>query len=381
MACGGTDRVDLMGDGSAPPAVGAGGTGTGGSGSAPPADTDGHLIVVTERESPEASLQYLHVLDGWPESGEVDYGSALELGEFVNVYALGNAVFVHQPEDATVRKLVVEADGSVSEDRTLSFAAYGVTGSGDMVYASAERAQYVDEESAQIVVWNPSTMAASWRDWDTLEYHDAAAIGVFDASAMNPELQIIEDERCASTVTTPFDGGDGFVYLVSDAALGFDALANPNRTAKALCVLRIRPGANAFDPDFFVDLKAALGSPGFYAAHPMDGGKLLVNTWARDVALEGIASPADPSWYWELPPYFEFAIVDLATGSSTPVAGIPRAAVQWSVTLRVDGGTYVQNYRADGGSDLHRVEPNGSVVHVLSNGADTDVQYLGHVGP
>jgi hypothetical protein len=283
-----------------------------------------------------------------------------------------------------------------------------------MVYVSEERAYFVDEGAAQIIAWNPRTLeidgsapiaaealsrgslpaqisrgvalggqgfvAASWRDWDALTYHDAAALGVFDASSTEPTLQIIEDERCASNVTTPFDGGDGFVYLISDAALGFDALANPNRTGKTLCVLRMQPGAGQFDPDFFVDLGAALGSPGFYAAHPMRDGKLLVNLWSPSVALDSVASPEDPSWYWGFPPYFEYAIVDLASGTSTPVAGIPRAAVQWSATLRVDGDNYVQVYRDDTGSDLLRVEPDGSVAWVLSNPSGTDVQYIGRVG-
>jgi hypothetical protein len=282
-----------------------------------------------------------------------------------------------------------------------------------MVYVSPTRAYFIDEVAGQIVTWDPGAMtvlgsvaipepalvrnglvaqisrgialegqgfvASSWRDWDTLAYHDAAAIGIFDANAMEPELRIIEDERCASTVTTPFDGGDGFVYLISDAALGFDALANPTRTEKALCVLRMRPGAGEFDASFFVDLKDVLGSPGFYAAHPMKEGKLLVNLWAPTVELGTVATPGNPNWYWDYPPYFEYAIVDLAQGTSTPVLDIERAAVQWSITLRVDGDTFVQTYRDDEGSNLHRVEPDGSVVNVLSNGPGTDVQYLGRV--
>ncbi len=413
FACGGTDTVAVDGVAAQDPtAVGGKSEGAEGEGSV---DTAGYLVVVTERESPEASLQYLHLLRDWPASGEVDYTAAIELGELVNVYAMGDAVFVHQPDDATVRRLIIGADGAVSDDQTISFAAYGVSGfSGDMVYVSPERAFFVDEGAAEVVSWNPGTLevigsaaiadevlsrnglpaqisrglalggqafvAASWRDWETLQYHDAAALGVFDASTQQPQITIVEDDRCASTVTTPFDGGDGFVYLVSDAALGFDALANPTRTQKALCVLRMRPGAADFDPGFFVDLRAALGSPGFYAAHPMEGGKLLVNTWAPGVSLDGVSNPEDPSWYWDYPPYFEFAIVDLETGTSVPVSGIPRAAVQWSLTLRVKNGTYVQTYRDDTGSDLHRVELDGSVARVLSNRQGTDVQYLGYVG-
>jgi hypothetical protein len=394
---------------------GAGGAGNEAAGGAGPTNGgEGYLIVVTERESPEVSLQYLHVLEAWPANGELDYQSAVEIGEFVNVHAMGDAVFVHQPEDATVRKLLVGADGTIAVDETVSFAAFGVAGfSGDMVYVSPTRAYFIDEAAGLIVTWDPDAMvvlgsvaipaealsrnglaaqvsrglaldgqgfvASAWRDWEALTYHDVAAIGVFDATAMEPELRIVEDDRCASTVTTPFDGGDGFVYLVSDAALGFDALANPTRTDKALCVLRMRPGTGEFDPSYFLDLKGSLQSPGFYAAHPMKEGKLLVNVWAPDVAVESVATPDDPNWYWDLPPYFEYAIVDLATGTSTPVPDLERAAVQWSLTLRVDGDTYVQTYREDAGSDLHRVELDGSVVSVLSNVPDADVQYLGRV--
>jgi hypothetical protein len=375
---------------------------------------DSYLVVVTERESPAVDLQYLHVLEAWPESGELDYDTAVELGEFVSVYAMGPAVFVHQPDDGSVRKLVVKPDGTVTEDVTVSFAKYGVTGfSGDMVYVSPTRAYLVDEAAAQIVIWDPSAMevlgaatlakealsrgdlaaqlsrgialdgegfvAASYRNWDTLEYHDAAAIGVFDATADEPELQIIEDDRCSSTVTTPFDGGDGFVYLISDAALGFDALANPKRTENSLCVLRMSPGTGKFDESFFVDLKEVLGSPGFYAAHPMKDGKLLVNLWAPDVELDSVANPEDSNWYWEYPPYFEYAIVDLASGKATPVPDLGRAAVQWSITLRVDNNTYVQTYREDTGSDVYRVDIDGSATRVLSNVVGADVQYLGRI--
>src|SRR5688572_7339549 len=247
VECGGTDSVIVTGiasnEPSPTPPSGApdasADPGQGNPDSAPGADPGGYLVVVTERESPETSLQYLHLLKDWPESHEVDNGDAIELGEFVNVHTMGDAIFVHQPDDATVRRLVVGASGSIADDSTVSFAAYGVTGfSGDMVYVSPERAYFVDEGAAEIVVWNPDTMrvlgsapipeaaltrgglpaqisrgfalggeafvAASWRNWDTLEYHDSAALGVFDAGALTPELRIIEDERCASTVTTPF---------------------------------------------------------------------------------------------------------------------------------------------------------------------------------
>lgn len=375
--------------------------------------TTRHLAIVTERESPDAPLQYLHVLEDWPEDGKLTYDDAIELGSFVNVHAIGNSVFVHQPEDATVTRLVVNTDGTidVGGSVTISFANYGVAGyAGDMVYASAERAYLLDESAGAFVTWDPETMeilgtsevdegtlqreghaaqisrgivldgkgfvSASYRNWDTFEYYDTLAMGVFDATDIEPTLKVIEDDRCASSVTTPFDGGDGYVYLVSDAALGFDVLANPIKTLKTLCVLRMTPGSGEFDQDYLVDLGKVLESPGFYATHPMSDGHLLVNLWAPDVDVADVADPADPSWYWNLPPYFEYAIVDLKAGVSIPVKDLPRAAIQWSLTLMVDGQNYVQTYREDGGSELHNVATDGTVTRVLSNDAGVDVQYI-----
>ncbi len=96
-------------------------------------------------------------------------------------------------------------------------------------------------------------------------------------------------------------------------------------------------------------------------------------------AVTTVADPKQPGWYWEAPPYFEYAIVDLNARTSTKVAGLPRAAMQGQKTLIVDGQNYVQLFRADRGSTLHRVEVNGTVTQVLNNPANANVQFLGRL--
>jgi hypothetical protein len=280
-----------------------------------------------------------------------------------------------------------------------------------MIYA-ADRAYLVDEPTGQIITWDPATMtitaastidaailqrdglpvqfqrglvsggrafsAVNWRNWDTLEYHPAAAMGIFDATSNQPAVQVISDDRCSPSVgIEAFLGDDQNVYLVSDAALGFDSMANPTRADKPLCVLRVRPGASEFDPSFMVDLRAVTGSSGIVAAHPMRDNKLLVNLWATDVDASTLAGE-DPSWWWDAQgqPYFDYQIVDLTTGTSVPVPGLPRAAVQFGRTLRLAGVNYVQLYRDDNGSGLNRVDPDGTVSEVLINPAGTDIQFL-----
>lgn len=373
------------------------------------------LVVVTEVEGPDAALQYLHVLADWPEDQALDYASAIELGEFPYVRAGDGAVFVYRAADSSLEKYVVDDQLTVSSAARISFAAHGITGwSAEIIWSTPDRAFLVDEASMQIVEFDPSAMeilaahavdasiatrdglpvqfqqgiatggraftAVNWRDWYTLDFVDAAALGFFDTAAPAAGMTVIEDDRCAPSVgLNPFVDEEGYVYLVGDAALGFDALAGPNPPTGPQCVLRVAPGADTFDPDFFVDLNAATGSPGFYTAHPMAGRKLLVNTWSPDVDLAEVADPADPSWYWNFPPYFEYAIVDLETGTSERVADLPVAAVQFSVTLRVDDQNYVQLYDQDGGADVYRVDPDGTVTQVLGSEPGTDVQYLGRL--
>jgi hypothetical protein len=373
------------------------------------------LAIVTQLEGPEASLQYLHVLADWPRSGKLDYANAIELGEFDSVHTEPGAVFVYQPEDGTIQKLDVDDELDVSTAEELSFAAHGISGfSAEPIWVSRDLAFMLDEASGQIARWNPRKMeiesvhpiepsvlerdglpiqfqqgiahgdhlftAVSWRDWETFESHPAAALGIFQQDAPDEAPMILEDSRCAPSVAiNPFKDDAGNVYVVGDGGLGFDLLASPKKTSSPQCVVRVRPGADELDSDFFIDLQEATGSPGFYTVHPMADRKLLVNLWSADVDVEEIADPEDPSWYWDYPPYFEYAIVDLEDGSSKPVADLQRAAVQFSTTLRVDDQNFVQLYREDGGSSLHRVDTDGSVTEVLESGEGTDVQYLGRL--
>jgi hypothetical protein len=384
-------------------------------GTEPPAEP--RIVLVTERESPESALQYLHVLDAWPESGTLDYSRAIELPEGPVVAVHHGAVYVHQPQDSRVRRLTVGSDGLLEEDVVMSFETYGINSfDAEMIYAD-DRAYLVDEATGQIITWDPETMtitssttidpeilerdglpvqfqrglvtggrafsAVNWRNWDTLEYHPAAAMGIFDATAAQPTVQVVQDARCAPSVgIEAFVGEDDNVYLVSDAALGFDSMANPTRADQPLCVLRMRPGASEFDPNFMVDLRQVTGSSGIVAAHPMRGNRLLVNLWATDVDAATVASD-DPSWWWDAQaePYFDYQIVDLETASSVPVPGLPRAAVQFGRTLRLGEVNYVQLYRDDNGSALNRVDPDGTVAEVLRNPAGTDIQFLSELAP
>ena len=390
-------------------------------GNRPPNETASPLVIVTERAGgevsrQEASLQYLHVLPDWPESRELDYGTAVEIGEFTSVLAHDGAVFVYQPEDGRVQKYEVSDDLEITlaEDE-LSFMAHGIAGvDAELIFVSREVAFVIDEASAQIARWNPREMTigevskidweylerdgipvqlqqgiavdgrlfttVNWRNWETFETLPGVALGIFDTDKPGEAPKLLEDDRCAPSIAlNPFRDEDGNVYVIGDGGLGFDIFASPKKTQLPQCVLRVKAGEDEFDSDFFVDVQAATGTPGFYTAHPMTDRKLLVNTWSPDVDVSEVADPEDSNWYWSLPPYFEYTILDLEAEEATPVPDLPRAAVEFSVTLRVDDQNYVQLYRKDGGTALYHVDTDASVTEVLETGEATDVQYLGRL--
>jgi hypothetical protein len=372
------------------------------------------LVIVSQRETQDESLNYLHVLPDFPADRKLDLRDAIELGTAAVARAGDGAVWVYQPDGAFMQKYLVDAQLGVRPDTRLSFAAYGISGyDPDTVWVSPDRAFLVDESTAQIILWNPRTMtvvsstpidpsiltnnglkvqlqsdavvsggrawiAVNWRDWDTFDHVPGAALAWFDTALDAPTLQIIHEDRCAASVDAPFLDEAGNVYIMGDAALGFDVIASPKMSGKPQCARRVLAGQTQFDPDYFVDVQAATGSPGFHDSHPMGMGKILLNLWAPSLKVADYAKPS-PMWYWALQTTFEYMILDTNSKIATPVAGLPRAAAQFSTTLRVDGQNYVQSYRTDNGAVLSRVGTDGNVVEVLELGAGADVQYLGRL--
>jgi len=374
------------------------------------------LVIVTERDGPDGALHYMHVIPDWPSSGRLDYATAIELGSPGVTRTGAGAIFFYGPERGTMRKITVDAQLDVTLAALISFEHYSIMGfDAEPIWVSDELAFLLDEYTGQIASWNPRELkithvdpiapdvlekdgfnvqfqagvasgdrlftAVSWRNWDTSTARPGVVLGVFDQVEPANGPRIIEDQgRCAPSASLgPFKDEEGAVYIVGDGALGFDLLASRQKTTLPQCVLRVRKDADEYDPDFFVDLLAATGSPAIYAVHPMSEHKLLVNMWSPDVDVASVADPDDSSWFWEVPPYYEYAIVDLTTGTSEKVAGLPRAGAHFARPLRVDDQTYVQTFREDRGSSLHRVDTDGTVTEVLALPSAANVQFIGRL--
>ena len=373
------------------------------------------LVILTERESTDQSIHYLHVLPDWPESHELDYKVAFELGKPGVMYVDGSSIYFWHAQDGVLEKFSVDDKLKIERGAKLAFGAKGIMSfDAEPIWVNSELAFMVDEKTGQIAQFNPTTMklgevdkvdpavldrdglkvqfqlgiaagsriftAVSWRDWETNKVHTATVLGTFNQDDTKNGPKLIEDERCTASVTVgPFADGD-YVYAVGDGVNGFDMIANPNKSAKPQCVVRVKKDANSFDADYFIDLQDVTKSPAIFMAYPMSGHKLLVSMWNPDVAVEKARMGSmKADWFWNRPPYYVYAIIDLQTKDVKRVDGIPEGIVNSPKLLVVDDKNYVQTYRDDKGTDLHRVDTDGKVTDVLKSPSSANVQYLGRL--
>jgi hypothetical protein len=375
---------------------------------------NGPLVILTERTANDMSLHYLHVVEDWPESGELDYDKALELGQPGIARVLGSELFFYHAAKGEFEKFTVAEDLTIERGAKLSFGAVGIMGfDPEPIWVSKDLAFMVDEKTAQVAQFNPSTMklgkvtkidpnvlerdglkvqmqlgvaaderlftTVSYRSWETNTVYKAAVLGVFDQNDPATGPTLIEDQRCAASVTiSPFVDGN-HVYAVGDGVNGFDILANPKMTEKPQCVVRLPVDGDAFEEDYFIDIQEVTGSPAIYMAYPMDGHKLLVSMWSPDVEVSVAKKDATKAdWFWEAPPYYQYAIIDLETKKVTEV-DLPQASMRSAKVLIADQRNYVQTFRSDKGSDVHRIDPDGAVTEVLHNASGTNVQFVGRL--
>jgi hypothetical protein len=376
---------------------------------------DKAIMIVTRVEGPEGRTYYLHVVPDFPASGKLDAAAAVELGASADAIAFDGVIY-SGTDDRMIRYDVAD-DLTVTRGPALSVAATGAlwAAASSTAWASPTRAHLVEFESGLIVTFDPSTMTligtteipaavlerdgfgpgvfqqprvfgnyayttAYWRDWDLGTSYAVAATGRFRVDTDTPVFEVLEDPRCAVTMAAaPFSDADGNVYVAGDWASGYDLLARDTPTATTpQCLLRIKPGAAGFDPDFFVDLSALSGAPAFYAAHPMPGRRLLLNKWSASIDPAELRDPQDPYWYWDAQA-FDWTLVDLDAGTATPVRDLPLGGAQDTRTLTLDGVNYVQIYDEARGATLYRVTGEGEVTEVLRGGAGVDFQWLGRL--
>jgi hypothetical protein len=255
---------------------------------------DGRHALSTTVFQADGQTSLVGLVDDPAAPGVFDVTTALEVGGSAalfgddgrNVFSLGSS------DSATVTRYELSPTGQLSERGSLSLQPYGITSAfkrPELVpMISATKAYWVDDGSAQVVVWNPEAMtltgtislAAAQREGWVLEvgqavardgllfisanYRDDAdgeageAVAIVIDTLTDAVVEVATDVRCGGTLDIA-RGPAGELYFASNTlaasfyALGrFEGYPGP-------CVLRIAPGEQTFDPGYYVSMLELTG--------------------------------------------------------------------------------------------------------------------------
>lgn len=382
----------------------------------------GAIALLTRVCGPDTCQSYLNTyasLEEMQHAGTVDKTRSVEVS-----YAQGRvfqgSIYLFSRDEPTITRWTVADDLTLQQHETVSFANTGTSVFCEIcnVFATPELAYHVDAIAGGVVVaWNPTTMEllettdvpegimtrleggtpevvfpsfiggrafynASWANFDTLSIVDHAALVTFDASTPTPTLQLMEDERCGGTyVMAPFADAQGNVYAMGEAYAGYFQAGVPGAMRAPACLLRVKPGADHFDPDYYVDLLSATNAQAIRNAFPMANNRILLNILPASATPITEAAFQDDSWAYYSLLEFTYVVIDVETLAVTPVTALPPAAAGNSTPLALDGRTFIQVYPQgrDFGAHLYDIGVDGSVTKVIEAGSSGDFSMIGRV--
>jgi len=246
----------------------------------------GRYALATTIFSPDGQTSLVTLVDDPGAAAELDTERAIEVGGSASLFGSdGQSVFaLGSSEGPVVKRYEVTTEGALLEQQQMSLETTGISSAfkrPELVpFISSAKAYWLDDASAQAIVWNPDEMvlsgeislAAAEREGYTLEFGEAvvrdqlvfvsaryrtadegeageALALVIDAQS-DSLVDVLRDDRCGSTIEIA-PVRDGSLYFASDAfSASLHALGRP-ADYPAPCILRIAPGEQAFDPDFY----------------------------------------------------------------------------------------------------------------------------------
>ena len=260
--------------------------------SAMPPPSGPAYLIHSAVQSPEGGrTNYYTVADSLAQREELDYDASLEVPGRSRLYAESGIGFfaVGDGEDVSITRYELREDGGFEPGPALSLQPFGVTSMGAqaVLFVSATKAYYKDDDQAQIIVWNPAEMIVE----DTIELPaellregrvtgfsawaqrgDEAYIAVRWSSEqydrMDPgttlvrldtttdEITVTTDDRCRGIAKTARH--EDTLYFFSSVINGFGFAVYGDDGGQQDCILRILPGETTFDAEYVGSLAPAL---------------------------------------------------------------------------------------------------------------------------
>lgn len=322
---------------------------------------------------------------------QVTNENAIELpGNGIHL-AHGGHVYVGLAEEPTMVRYTPDADGTLRENGRLSFLNQGLTGTGfGNAFVSDTKAYMVSEEQYVAVVWNPETMeitgtidlsylqkdgfdAEFWTvsyyqgrvyvpvryaNWDDFVIDRSVTLVIIDAET-DTILATATDSRCHSGGRPVFTSG-GDAYVMADgrnwSAQLFATVASSEVPAN--CLLRIRAGSLAFDPDYLVEIPTL--TDGLEVATELetgvDGAGVAFAKMFYPGELPAEVPVTTDFAFWEEPAFKMWRIELGDTPGATPVSDLPFSALAWE-GASLEGKLYTGESPDYASSRIYEIDP------------------------
>lgn len=336
-------------------------------------------LAATRVSTPDGagSTTYMQVLSSIEAGSRLELANATEFAgpaELFNIKEIG-WFGVGDGNAPVLTKYTLGADGKLVAGPKLNLAAYGVQEffADKTYFVSPTKVYYPDPDGKQLLVINPTAMtvdgvvalpqtaregytavysyaavrrgdkllfSVGWFDWTNDRILPETGLVTLDVNT-NAVLGVTTDPRC-SGITMPVTVSSGDVYFTSSALAG--ALAKLGRLTTGTCALRIKAGAEVFDPAYAQKLTEVTG--GAIAGEPIPAGGDAIFLRVLDDTKVTI-KPESASWDLTGEPAWGWARWNVVTGQLTPIAGLEAstADVLWFETEgRVFAGQTTKDY-------------------------------------
>ncbi|HEY0463173.1 MAG TPA: hypothetical protein VGC79_03140 [Polyangiaceae bacterium] len=293
-------------------------------------------LVSTSVLTNDQATSYMTVVDSLAAGPKLGLDNALEFGGGARAYGppKSDVVYVTSSEGPTLTEVRVQPNGTLARGRVLSFLKQGLsdtTGANVVHFISPTKAYFVSQETQEIVIWDPSKMAIVKTvslelpllpSSTFLTYYPRPIVvgnklliisnesnddDIYQppiVSVVDTERDVVvsseRDSRCPGVGNSAVDKHGDRYFAQDSYAVSVHFL---DKHAPAPCMLRIRAGETAFDPDWSRTLDQDLGTSIWTGASPGADGRFYVQAIAETApAVEAAEDPYSVNtalpWTW-----------------------------------------------------------------------------------
>jgi hypothetical protein len=309
------------------------------SSSAPPKQDLGngslYAIAATLNANTAAATSLVYTVSSLA-SGTADDSRAIPIADTVSLFGVesSGSVWATTAMTPEITRYDLAADGTLKPAGVLSFANFGVGATystRSLIFIAPDKAYFLDDTTLQAITFDPSGMTTG-KAIDLGALKQTGYLTNFSYNIPVRGTQIVipalyynssYSRTIAQTSLALLETSDDSVTTISDSRCGvFSTVAEKNgdlyfgtdtyavaihRIAPAAapdgCLLRMKAGANVFDPDFLVAISSLTGGQPGGAAVPADGDSLWVRAFDERLAMvtpvtSALTLLAAPAWRW-----------------------------------------------------------------------------------